>query len=464
MLTDPQGFLWERESLLDEVFIKSPGKPKSVTMKETHAFASFGDNGTTASVNGYGNIMQITRYLKFGASGFVCVDSGYEEPYWVQGRMEDILNSSRDRGKGLRLDIVDWTAFQDAPLMGFMYDRWPRYIFNRKMPPNPPRKTQPATEMAASKTGTNSTQGMSGLEENLETAQGTAATTITANSSQATSPVKTTPETTRNTGEVEPSKIPRPGSAFPLSIQYFCCEGLIVQTYLLNLGDGAVPRDKVKWGSLLLDGGICIGGLTFVNDNSNRGKASMDFKLSDDRHKLLVVQPVPGDTEQSTEDKQQELSVAALIISPFINGVAAELDDDHRIELKEDIVGARLEISIVYTLKIFEQGTVDILKELKKPADLESVAKPTLDLAPAMAEVFKSESSFQRVYFAPSPRFDFAFRRNLEHILSVCSIPIYSDADADANAEKLPFGWSGLPIAITCGDIASHRVASRASL
>ncbi|KAJ3938669.1 uncharacterized protein N0V96_011399 [Colletotrichum fioriniae] len=48
---------------------------------------------------------------------------------------------------------------------------------------------------------------------------------------------------------------------------------------------------------------------------------------------------------------------------------------------------------------------------------------------------------------------DFFLRRNLEYILSVCSIPV-SEADSD-----------GIPAyALTCGDVEGHRVATAASL
>ena len=52
------------------------------------------------------------------------------------------------------------------------------------------------------------------------------------------------------------------------------------------------------------------------------------------------------------------------------------------------------------------------------------------------------------------PQLNVALRRNLEYILSVCSIPVYPDAKDDEE----------FAIALTCGDIDSHRVATAASL
>ncbi|UPX10920.1 uncharacterized protein EKO05_0001553 [Ascochyta rabiei] len=426
-------FLWESESLQNDVFIRPPRRPDRVTMKDTHAYASFGDNGTTVSVNGYGNIMQITRFLNFGASGFLCVDSQYATPFYVQSRMEDILESCTNPQRGLRLDIVDWTTFQPVPSVGFMYDRWPRYIFNNK-------------------------------EQNQDSAD--PAPKFATKPVQVDSPTKTTPEMAHGTSEVETVKTLDAGPAFPLSIQYFCSEGSVVQTYLLNLGEGGVPRDKVQWGSISLKPDICFRGLNFVNDNSEYGTDFTDLdslRITDDRCKLLVIGTVPEDlTEirdaaQSAENKQQKSSVAVLIVSPFIGGIAAEIDDGYCITLKDNKDDARLELTIVYTVKIFEQGNIDVLKELQISAN----AEPHNPALAAMKDVFSTASSFQKIYFAPSPRSDFVFRRNLEHILSVCSIPIPLDSDADIT---LPVDFKGPAIAITCGDIAGHCVASRASL
>lgn len=60
---------------------------------------------------------------------------------------------------------------------------------------------------------------------------------------------------------------------------------------------------------------------------------------------------------------------------------------------------------------------------------------------------FSEDTAFSRIPFSRDRHLDFIFRRNLEHILSVCSIPI-----GDGK------------IAITCGDISGHRVGPRASL
>lgn len=119
-------FLWGHRSLKNDIFIKSPGQSDK-RKESSHTYASFGDKGTTVSINAYGHIMQMSCFLGFGASGFLCVDSQLPEPYYVQSRMEELLSSSQDPNRGLRLGLVDWSKYH-ALSSGFMYDRWPRCL------------------------------------------------------------------------------------------------------------------------------------------------------------------------------------------------------------------------------------------------------------------------------------------------------------------------------------------------
>ncbi|KAJ0339954.1 hypothetical protein KNSL1_011791 [Colletotrichum chrysophilum] len=57
------------------------------------------------------------------------------------------------------------------------------------------------------------------------------------------------------------------------------------------------------------------------------------------------------------------------------------------------------------------------------------------------------------VPLSKSADLDFCLRRNLEHILSVCSIPV-----PKSSGDKIS------PVALTCGDAESHRVSTAASL
>jgi hypothetical protein len=75
-----------------------------------------------------------------------------------------------------------------------------------------------------------------------------------------------------------------------------------------------------------------------------------------------------------------------------------------------------------------------------------------------MGKVFCKETAFRRICFSPNRDRDYVFRRNLEHILSVCSIPIAVEKNKNTPSPREP------AVAITCGDIAGHRIGPRARL
>ncbi len=55
---------------------------------------SFGDQGTTATVNSYGDLIQVGRYLGLGSSGMFTMDQPYtDEPWAVVSRAYDLMES-----------------------------------------------------------------------------------------------------------------------------------------------------------------------------------------------------------------------------------------------------------------------------------------------------------------------------------------------------------------------------------
>lgn len=101
---------------------------------ESHA--SFGDQGTTASVNCYGHLMQMSRFLGAGHSGMFSMDHrSAEEPYLVRSRAEDLDRFSRDKGDSLsyllRLPPEFWPAV--PPQVKWVNWRWPRYEYETEL-------------------------------------------------------------------------------------------------------------------------------------------------------------------------------------------------------------------------------------------------------------------------------------------------------------------------------------------
>ncbi|KAK0760925.1 hypothetical protein N5P37_005866 [Trichoderma harzianum] len=113
-----------------------------------------------------------------------------------------------------------------------------------------------------------------------------------------------------------------------------------------------------------------------------------------------------------------------------------------------------------YEIKIPEQAKKDLLKnsrvkitlaytlELVSSADAVSSPLSKLDLEQLRGLEYRPP------VFADDKHLNFMLRRNLEHMLSVCSIPININ---DESRDKI------MPIALTCGDISGHRIARKAS-
>lgn len=80
-----------------------------------------------------------------------------------------------------------------------------------------------------------------------------------------------------------------------------------------------------------------------------------------------------------------------------------------------------------------------------------------------------STDMFRKVSFSPDPNLDFIVRRNLEHILSVCSIPVPAKSEdgkvVSQQSEEAERGSNKeIAIALTCGDLSGHRLVTSASL
>lgn len=91
--------------------------------------ASFGDQGTTASVSCFGNLIQINQFLGAGKSGIFSMDHKKTDvPYYVSVRASDLdalASGNGDPSFGVHLP----SAFlpSRAPEMKWVNWRWPRY-------------------------------------------------------------------------------------------------------------------------------------------------------------------------------------------------------------------------------------------------------------------------------------------------------------------------------------------------
>uniref|UniRef100_A0A4E9E822 Mg2+ transporter zinc transport protein n=1 Tax=Gibberella zeae TaxID=5518 RepID=A0A4E9E822_GIBZA len=143
------------------------------------------------------------------------------------------------------------------------------------------------------------------------------------------------------------------------------------------------------------------------------------------------------------DDKQVVLFISAYMGSPlaFTEGAQNGGENEEQVYYMvwpENITTGSVEITFVYSLKSIND------KSIKSP--LGTVLAPVLR-DPSRIHISGDDN------FTESPRLNEILKRNLEHILSVCSIPVYTDTNDDNKPA----------IALTCGDIDNHRVATAAS-
>lgn len=142
-----------------------------------------------------------------------------------------------------------------------------------------------------------------------------------------------------------------------------------------------------------------------------------------------------------------------LYLSPFVGKRPTEPEHhQHNIKIlvdneawKQAIADGKLEITLAYTFSLFSLS--DEWSTLRSP-----ISEQCLSKAKAMVE--KLDDAFRIVKLDQDPHLNFLLWRNVEHILSVCSIP----TGDQPSSEEFP------RIALTCGDIANHRVTTKASL
>ncbi|KAJ8117191.1 hypothetical protein OPT61_g1549 [Boeremia exigua] len=569
-----KSFLWDPKSLEDDVFIRSPGEPKT-KVEDLHAYASFGDSGTTASVNAYGHLMQISQYLGVGSSGFFCVElEGCPQSYAVKSRMDYLWRLSNESDKGIRLDVVDWTKFRRLPVLGFMYDRWPRYVYTSETPDRPEQKGDPK------------------LGEEIDDPPSDSLYTQKEREVHNGDPAETSDM---------PQEEVHPLTAFPLSIQYFCSRGSVIQKYLFRAGQLSPQKVPVARGITIRtldfvnystfnepyrhhgpgletehesddnsnenpgdesqnDHGVCDGsigahpdtleptsdsniesderldirsavrqvcveddveqhteqnvqqnveqdvGHTAETNDEHYDKIEVDKNEVDDGyrkrayraktfvvagHNLIIARSLPWAVIQQNSVRQigVERPVAvALVISAFINDRPAQIESDWYMTIGDNVQMSDIEITFTYKLQLLDQNQMEAIRipglanltreailkarntnisEDRYDQDNQSSTPATISKTPSstdsdhptscacevsqaiadMGRVFRKDNTFRKICFSRDPALDFVFRRNLEHMLSVCSIPIGDRA-----------------IAIGCGDISGHRIGPRASL
>ncbi|KAF4533884.1 Mg2+ transporter zinc transport protein [Lasiodiplodia theobromae] len=402
----------------------------------TDAYTSFGDGaGTTATVNVYGNLIQLSRYLGgvqshdidgglVGRSGFLSVDLPTTPgPAQIEERAHELADLATNPSATLcGLYMEDGSDVMRAldgrkPRIDFVRDRWPRFTFFED----------------------DDDRGDEGKGYD---------------------------------------------SPFTLSVQYYVRDGTVYQQHVFEKKPGKrVDEHALVVPNVMIDTDVLIRQLDFATAEESRsgdgtaadgpgrergyGAAELYSTFLGPHGYSLVLQHdsapssspsspsstsfPPGVERLDGDGNERPSDTASMVLALFIDGVP------HRIEEVENkwykianrneaeagfIRSGRVEITLAYRLQI-----------ASKAAHNSAVWRSSLIPASALRTLhdhFRT-TPFTHLSLSPCPHENFALRRNLEHVLSVCSVPV-SDEHKVCPA-----------VALTCGDFSGHRIVTAAS-
>jgi hypothetical protein len=157
-----------------------------------------------------------------------------------------------------------------------------------------------------------------------------------------------------------------------------------------------------------------------------------------------------GQDINNSETGQKDADAIALAIWPFIDGRRQKVrlsGDGPDYIITPDIKAStdfsknrKMIVTLAYTLTLAISSAPEYILPPASPMEfLKKLKEPKTILTTPL--------------FPGDKHLEFTLRRNLEHILSVCSIPVGDNSDGEIK-----------PIALTCGDVAGHRIANEASL
>lgn len=406
--------------------------------------------------------MQFGRYLghDVGSSGMFCADhKDTPEPYYVAWRAQalqekwndtDLLNTRQEQAYGTVFD--SWEA-ENRPTLKYVRDRWPRFEYD--------------------------------VNDDIK-----------------------------------------------VTIQWMVHDDIVLQQYVLDnredekknvtfsFGEGMWIRDleylsssnsfnsprRVKNVYRTLKGPR---DLAWVRVHDLRKRAKMDDenapkKLDGGASKGdegLVTKEDDSGTRELEPPKPFAIAVVAAV---FVNGQAMQWNDTPMqwtdAPWAQTLKGkgkGKLEVVTAYKMILVPESKVDwknflipaesaninkFLREEEEKVPFSEFSLSTIAITPAKDKNTVASRVWSRINPEGTPRtrkprnssaahIEFFLRRHLEHILSVCAIPlreellITSELDKDEPGEKSSSASEDVvPVAFTCGDMSMHRVCTSASL
>ncbi|KAK1461640.1 hypothetical protein CMEL01_14594 [Colletotrichum melonis] len=370
--------------------------------RQRETYASFGHEGITATANAYGNLMQITRYIgesSHNPSGFIRAELTHYDPDGYRGRVTQHANGlasvSARPNDGVHLRLQDREILgNNLPEISFIQNRWPRFQSS----------TGHDVQYFISKETvfqvyTLEVDKQNGMNQPLDVEIPVKIRLLNLSNGI----VDADASKTKSAGHHSPQTPPRPEESF--------------EPY-----PGEISSDDD------LEDGIDFHDPSFENwCDACEGNGKVEFHPKDSHH----------DIEQGIG-----LSITVFVGNcllprlPRRNGGKIIIKVDHTF-LKKSFNKGKVEITLAYTLKRLSPSlTLPI-----SPADLR-----------AKDDILGQQ--FETLQLKKDRHLNFVLLRNVEHVLSVCSVPVYCEYGC-SNEDP--------PIAITCGDIAGHRIVTEAS-
>ncbi|KAI0384178.1 hypothetical protein F5Y04DRAFT_269619 [Hypomontagnella monticulosa] len=436
----------EFQKLIKRNFGQSNSQQKPFHPKDGHCktwknapnqktYSSFGDQGTTASVNMYGEIVQFGTYLGAGDAGMFSADQKFlPEPYDVMARADIFDRYSRTRlaGPGCYGFEFQDVSFEEPPSMAYLHYRWPRYEY-------------------------------------------------------------------RSTRKI-------------LTIQWAVHDGIVLQQCVLtNLDDSEMQvscRFRNDHGAMLIRDLDYIDPAHKFNNgdeeggdyHTNLGPYGYSWNLTHDPrcHKAETQTngSFKGEADSSTLashgsfDSKDELESAMVVVSVFLNGEALRWTSSSGCNWTKRLGGrnsrnSTIEVVTAYRMTLLKTSTAS-WRDYMIPVESTDIDRILQETPFSPIYISTTECSAQQSNEKHEPHgmsegsdsdpsgipaddsssrshIEFIVRRNLEHILSVCSIPLKPSGWGNGKATSLKLSSDLYPVALTCGDMSCHRICTSAS-
>ncbi|KAF7902725.1 hypothetical protein EAF00_002628 [Botryotinia globosa] len=366
--------------------IYEPGE-EQCSMWESHpnheCYSSFGDGGTTATVNAFGQLMQFSTYLGPGKSDMFLVEhASVYPPLYVWVRANQLNRMSRARNRDSMTYGVHFPSLilEDNLVRKYVHCRWPRYEYKSK-------KAR-------------------------------------------------------------------------LVDQWMVHDGVVLQQWRFTNLDTEKISTKVVFSKYML-----------IRDVQDKEDSLFSSVFNGNYHGfvgpgsyswIILRRLSKDDSTNSGETRLVDDSIG-VIVSVFIDGVAMKFHSKEEWNLTVEIEQTK-EVVVAYKLVYSMSEVSNDWKQFLVEADKANVDKlllkefkstqyrpmPLFSLGDSLPNVSASKNT---AWDKIKSNLDFIFQRHLEHLLTVCAIPITSYLGSNNTSA----------VALTCGDISAHRICTSAS-